>query len=479
MSEIVRARRPRSSRDIVDRSLLAASAMVTETATAPAGDFERWWEEMRSDTELAVERVPFADLRNWKFDAETGNLGHDSGRFFTVQGLQVTTEQPPVPHWTQPIINQSEVGILGLVVRDFDGVLHCLVQAKVEPGNINVVQVSPTVQATQSNYTRVHGGLPVPYLEYFTAPDKARVLVDALQSEQGSWFYRKRNRNMVVEVTETVPVRHGYRWITLGLLRRIAAVDNLMNMDLRTVFACIPFDRSAEVLEGRVEDDFRLAVARSLSPRTGALHTRIEVMRWFNDIKIRNSIAAQLLPLREVRGWRRTEGDIAHESGKYFSVIAAAVRSSRREVREWTQPFLAPVGIGVIAFLVCGFAGGLHVLVHARIEPGYLDIVELAPTVQCTPENYADWPDRYRPPFLDAVLEAEPGQIRYDAIQSEEGGRFFQAQNRYLIIEVDQDLDVPPDYLWMTVGQLTGLLEHGHYLNVQARSLIACLNSVW
>jgi oxidase EvaA len=30
----------------------------------------------------------------------------------------------------------------------------------------------------------------------------------------------------------------------------------------------------------------------------------------------------------------------------------------------------------------------------------------------------------------------------------------------------------------VTVGQLTELLRHGQYANVQARTLIACLNSI-
>ena len=32
-------------------------------------------------------------------------------------------------------------------------------QAKVEPGNINSIQLSPTLQATRSNYTKAHGGI--------------------------------------------------------------------------------------------------------------------------------------------------------------------------------------------------------------------------------------------------------------------------------------------------------------------------------
>lgn len=63
-----------------------------------------------------------------------------------------------VASWDQPIINQPEVGYLGFIVKEFNGVLHFLMQAKIEPGNVNHVQLSPTIQATRSNYTQVHQG---------------------------------------------------------------------------------------------------------------------------------------------------------------------------------------------------------------------------------------------------------------------------------------------------------------------------------
>ncbi|NED80056.1 NDP-hexose 2,3-dehydratase, partial [Streptomyces sp. SID11233] len=76
----------------------------------------------------------------------------------------------------------------------------------------------PTVQATRSNFTGVHRGRGVSYLEYFIGPRRGTVLADSLQSEQGWWFLHKGNRNMVVETAEEVPLRPGFRWLTLRQL---------------------------------------------------------------------------------------------------------------------------------------------------------------------------------------------------------------------------------------------------------------------
>jgi oxidase EvaA len=189
-------------------------------------------------------------------------------------------------------------------------------------------------------------------------------------------------------------------------------------------------------------------------------------------------VSTQLVPARRLAGWKRTDHEIARADGKHFRVIAVNVEASNREVPSWRQPLLAPVSRGIIAFLAKAIEGVMHVLVHARVEPGFVDAAELGPTLQLLQENYAGLP---QPRYLDYVLGADPARIRFDALLSEEGGRFYDAQNRYQVIEVDDDfpLSCPQDYRWVTLGQLSELLRHSHYLNVQARSLVACLHSLW
>jgi oxidase EvaA len=111
------------------------------------------------------------------------------------------------------------------------------------------------------------------------------------------------------------------------------------------------------------------------------------------------------------------------------------------------------------------------------VECGNLDILEIAPTVQCLTGNYRDT-KKGRLPFLEYVLNAKPHQIKFDTFQSEEGGRFFQEQNRNLIIEADDDFDkeVPGNYIWMTLVQLKLFLKFNNYLNIQARSLISAID---
>ncbi|GAA0639158.1 NDP-hexose 2,3-dehydratase family protein [Kutzneria viridogrisea] len=459
----------------------AASAAEPAGRFMTTAQFRQWFAQRSHVNDFRTEPIPLHDLRDWSIDPVTGNIGHASSRFFTVEGLRVRTDFGPVPEWRQPILHQPEIGILGILVKEFDGVLHCLMSAKMEPGNVNVVQLSPTVQATRSNYTRVHRGNAITYLEYFVQPRQGRVLVDVLQSEQGSWFYQKRNRNIVVEVTEDLPLEEGFCWLTIGQLLELMTEDNVLNMDTRTVLSCIPFATDAKTAPG---GEWERALAATLdvdSTDATAVHDTVEILSWLTELKARYSLTAELIPLRDTTGWEISDDRITHPDGKYFDVFGARVLASNREVTQWTQPLMAPSEQGVIAVITKRINGVPHVLLQARMEPGYLDSVEIGPTVQCCPGNYRDLPKAQQPAFLDLLDTLPKSALRYDVVLSEEGGRFYHASNRYQVFEVGDEVPVavPENYIWMTLGQMGTLVRHSRYLNVQARSMMCSLHSLW
>ena len=143
----------------------------------------------------------------------------------------------------------------------------------------------------------------------------------------------------------------------------------------------------------------------------------------------------------------------------------------------WCQPLVQPMQQGLCAFVVRKIEGIYHFLVQAKLECGNYDVMELAPTVQCLTGNVYNVKDEKRPPFTEYVLNAKPEQIRYDVLQSEEGGRFFREQNRNMIVEAGKDLpqELPEQYTWMTLHQINYFLKFNNYLNIQARSILSAL----
>lgn len=413
-------------------------------------------------------------MAGWHID-DDGCLRHDTGRFFSVQGIHVETDFGHVSGWDQPIIVQPEIGYLGILAKEFDGVLYFLMQAKIEPGNVNCVQISPTLQATKSNYTRVHNGKKPAYLDYFVNVKPENVLLDQLQSEQGARFLRKRNRNIIIKVDEDVEVLPDFRWMTIGQIKEFMHHDNMVNMDTRTVLSGIEYiDYLTPMSDMSRLSPFGRDLFESARTTEG-VHTMSQLLSWLSGLKSRYDLFVSYKPIDRLKGWRRTETEIANESGKYFRVIGVQVSISNREVRSWNQPLVQPLQQGICAFIIKKIEGVYHFLVQAKLECGNYDVLELAPTVQCLTGNV--FASRQKPPFTDYILNVPKNQILYDVLQSEEGGRFYREQNRNMIVEVYDDfpLEVPEHYTWMTLNQINNFLRFNNYLNIQARSILSAL----
>ncbi|MFJ8827571.1 NDP-hexose 2,3-dehydratase family protein [Streptomyces sp. NPDC102467] len=449
-----------------------ASAMVAKTPLTP--DADAFLREREKSASYEVERVPLATLPNWHLG---DRLSREDGKFFTVEGLSVRTDFGPVPQWTQPIIVQSEIGILGILAKRFDGVLHFLMQAKMEPGNTTFVQYAATVQATQSNYKRVHGGRATPYLDYFLEGTRRRVLFDQLLSEHGFWYLYKRNRNMIVEVPEDedVPVEDDFTWLTLGQIRQQLVQGNGVNMNARTVLSGIAYGTagSDSPLLAEEPDGFHGELMESHRTPTSAADLS-SALTWLFDQKAKFSLDVRRISLRDMDDWICDDDSIRHRDGRIFDIIGMSVRATSREVGTWYQPMLEPRAGNIVALICQRRAGVLQFLVQAMVQPGLTDRLELAPTVQFSP-GYHRGPQDFPP--LTQYLDAPESWIRLKAVQSEDGGRFSAADTLHQVVQLpeDHEIEAPDNYRWMTLAQLNRLTHFGYHVNVEARSLAACL----
>ncbi len=469
------------------------SALTKFNSAGNTQDIVGWLKGRAEKSRMTVEQIPFSEMRTWHFDDHTGNLVHDSGKFFSIEGISVQTNFGPKPCWMQPVINQPEIGILGILAKRFDGVVHFLMQAKGEPGNINTVQIAPTLQATRSNFTGAHGGKSPPYLEYFRQR-RGKTLLDTLQSEQGARYLRKRNRNLIIETSENVEVLADYCWLTLGQIYELLKLDNVVNMDARSVLGTISFD--VRELHG-VPNGEQVAAIRKVDPvatkhipldldpfteqviaselsTCKPIHDIDAIVSWMTELKSQYVLDVVPMPLRHVANWTTGTHEISHDDKRFFSVIAVSVEAGNREVSSWTQPIIRPQQEGLVAFVAKEIDGVLNLLVQAKVEPGNLDLLEMAPTVQCLTGSIRDAAPEDLPPLLNWTLESPVDCFESSTMQSEEGGRFFLEQNRNLIMKASRKipLEIPDNYIWMTVGQAKTFIKHNNHVNAQARCLL-------
>ncbi len=460
---------------------LTKSLVAREGTVCPTTDVQSWIGEAIRKTHVRIERTALSAMRDWRLDMGIGRVVHRSGRFFTIEGLRVEVSAGEHRRWDQPIINQSEIGFLGCIIRIIDGVAHLLVQAKIEPGNINVVQLSPTLQATRSNYMRMHGGRTPHYLDEFLDPARC-VVTDQLQSEQGSRFLRKRNRNIII-VSDVYPTSDDqFRWLTLGQVKELCKSDNLVNMDLRTVVSAIPIDEivdSPELTEILKSGGYSGLGDGMLASGAGSPTSSDQLrstLSWLAELKSTTELTVRSVSLSDLQGWAVSEEGISDLSKTRFDVDWVSVEIEGREVNSWDQPIVRPHGRSLFAFLLREHDGVIQFLVQAKIECGNHDVFELGPTVQCT--EYEASVDDHTIPFLSEVLSARGASVIFDALQSEEGGRFYHDENRYMAVMTDGRLpeNLPPTYRWMTLRELMQFMKFNNYLNIQARVLLGALH---
>ena len=470
-------------KDIV--KLFVESALTETNIFHDTESIKLWLKEKGETNKGSTIREDLDQLKGWEYKKNNTILRHKSGRFFSIFPIEITTNWGRVATWTQPIMAQPEIGLLGIIAKEIEGTLYFLMQAKCEPGNVNVCQLSPTLQATKSNYTQVHHGLAPRYLEYFLDNDTHPVLLDQLQSEHGARFLKKRNRNTIIYVADNVKTNDNFRWLTLGQIKKLSQVDNLVNMDTRTVISAIPFadleryrpNNSINHFLEKIEDQFKKKLFKSAAGIDKPLHSLNQVKAWLTKLKFKYELEVRRIALCDLTNWQIRPSHVEHAKKRHFNVIGVNVSFDDREVKNWSQPLIQPVSIGLCAFLIKKIDGVYHFLVQGKLECGNFDIVELAPTVQCMSDKNSLTVNR-SDGFIDYVVNADQSQIRYNALHSEEGGRFFHYQNRYIVIEIDSNTDIQENenFIWVSFRQLTLFLQFSNTVNIHARSIIAMLS---
>lgn len=223
----------------VDYLVYYASAAAAPANVEP---ILAWLWRQRQQCGMTLQEIPMDQVARWKVDPQTGEISHETGEFFRVVGIKVGNAQArEASGWCQPMIHQKAMGILGILVQRQDGVDRYLLQAKFEPGNIDRVQLSPTLQSTVSNLRRAHGGSKSRWAEYFESPRPGSVIYKKYQVEDGGRFYLKSNLNMLVRLPadEVLELPSDFIWVTMAELKGLLQHENVVNIAVRSIISPI------------------------------------------------------------------------------------------------------------------------------------------------------------------------------------------------------------------------------------------------
>ena len=413
-------------------------------------NFQRWFSLQKKQNKIRIKIKKLNSLENWHYNKEL--IFHRSKRFFKIIGIEVKSNLAG-KNWDQPIIVQNEQGILG-IIKD-KKTKRYLLQAKVEPGNKNKLQLSPTVQATKSNYQRVHGGKKTPYLNIFTS-NRIKFIS---QSEQGYRYLFKFNNNSLVEINKKIKIFKNFYWFSKQDLKLLIKKKSILNMDTVSVF-------SSFVKKNPI--DFPLQKMQ-------------EINRWIrNNDKIYN-LKIKIKPLIKLKNWKVKPENIIHNNNKHFSVIGININSNKREIEKWDQPIIKGKRLAFAGYLVREFNKTNHYLCKYNKKPGLRKS-----TLSCT-VNTSDL-DNYK--TNNNLIDFEKKMIKdfffnkkktfkklFDNVLTDEGGRFFNCEIKYKVLKLTNKtiLKIPSNYLWISQNQMVEMIKRKK-IDIEARLLFGCIN---
>ena len=410
-----------------------------------------------------IKRISIDECDNWHFNDE---LHHDSGRYFSIVGLTNGKQE-------HLLIKQEEIGILGLIFCEVDDRPYFLIQHKKEPGNYPLSQWAPTVQATRSNYERIHKGKKTAYLEYFADLSEA----DVIASEQGDRFYNKFNRNAVRSVSKMIESEEDhYIWQSLKELQVSLQTDLKMNTDLRSVIATADwtiFSSDAHQIFQSNESSREYATTFNKSYHSFGVDNLVRAKNLQASFQPYDHDQWRQIPLSNLNHYVITNKGILDTTGREV-ISYYDIKLPSREVVHWQQPLYCRSEREYC--LLCFKVENGEAKFYLRLYPeiGCVGRVEFGPSMQTGESINKVSIDQYRrfSSTMDTILSIS---------QTDEGGRFYRNLCNYEIAHVNQVDHAHFDDkngVWLSAGELQALCKQKGMLTNELRTCVSLLVSM-
>lgn len=384
-------------------------------------------ETIKSISNYELSKINLEDQQAWKI--QDGVLSHSSNGFFNAVGLK----NNQFPEEEKLMLYQPQSALTGLLIFPRDGRLYVLLQARVEPGNTGVIQYGPTIQSTPANYLKLHGGKATAYVNLFTQySPECQLLTHSMQHDLGSKYFQKSKTHHYLLAEDWIETEENMIWASMDAILGMMEEDNLMNADLRSLLVVMDWEFY-------------------FKPSTSHKLLGIDSFQFTPPHQ-----DYQLVPLDRLTQWKINSEGIVPVDNQPTSVHMYHFSCTNREVAAWSQPLFIVTGRGLIQLVYRKTTNDFEFLVTLGKEAGISTPFAFYPSRMSLPEEH-------HPPFLDT-----PGLVIRELIQCDEGGRFFQNDNLYQLVLVD-DLEPIENQNWISRAQLKHLLQASNHCSFQLR----------
>ena len=164
-----------------------------------------------------------------------------------------------------------------------------------------------------SNYNKVHGGAEQKFSEYFIGAKLKDCIVhyNQLQSEQGFRFWKKNNRNCVIEIKSKEELEFDetvFMLIELGEIFKLSDTDYTLNTDFRSVLSVFVFSCLALKSPNKLKKYFKSSILNSF---INSVENEDEVKSWILLNKQKCHFHSKLTSLNELEKWEISNNEVS------------------------------------------------------------------------------------------------------------------------------------------------------------------------
>lgn len=153
-----------------------------------------------------------------------------------------------------------------------------------------------------------------------------------------------------------------------------------------------------------------------------------------------------------------------------FFIKGLKIKSNTREVKSWHQPILKPIKNTIHILLIKEIEGRYHFLLDVKYEPGIIKNKIFTPT-------FSYYKTKQNTKIVENLIKKYNGKIIHKSIQSEEGGRFFLAQNEFVVIKISSTaINKISKKYWLSIPQIILLIRTSDLIGIQVRTFISLIN---
>ncbi|MBN2281850.1 MAG: NDP-hexose 2,3-dehydratase family protein [Candidatus Marinimicrobia bacterium] len=393
---------------------------------------------MKEKSHLKIDRINFSEQKEWII-TQSG-ITHYTGGYFNVTGIKSEFSGDE-----QVVFYQPQSALTGLLMCQIDNQIFIQTQARVEPGVTGDIQYGPTIQTTAANYMKYHGGKPTSNLEMFhNLCPQTNLISFSMQLDLGEKYYKKSKSHHYIETQELSETSENLVWVPLEVIAKTLTKDYFLNTDFRSLLAVFDWDAYLKRTRGN-------------NPPLSS-----EILTDFFKRKNSYKNSWKISGIDKLTGWQLTDEGIKDHCNSGVSVNMYNITCDTREVQSWNQPLMEAKGTGQVVLLMRKLAGEYEFLLSIIEEFGLNESIAIGPSFL----NY---------PKMESKKVEIPGDIVKKFQHSDEGGRFYHNDSKYVVYEVDQNYPISDGQYWVNGFTLKKILAASNMAAIQLRCICSAV----